>query len=102
MVVGLLRLTLLIPAAASLKDKRQVVRKVLDRSRARFNASISEVEALDQWQRAVVGVACVANDHAFVQEQLDKIVNFMESLYVAEIINREVEIATYGALQGTR
>jgi uncharacterized protein YlxP (DUF503 family) len=93
MVVGVLRLTLYIHGATSLKDKRQVLRKVTDRLRSRFNVSVAEVGDNDVWQKAVVGVAAVANDHSFVNEVLDKCVRDAEQF--AEIINREMEIETY-------
>jgi uncharacterized protein YlxP (DUF503 family) len=96
MVVGVLRLTLYIHGASSLKDKRQVVRKATDRVRARYNVAIAEVGDNDVWQRAVLGVAAVANDHSFVNEVLDKVARDVES--VAEIINRELEIETYSEM----
>jgi uncharacterized protein len=97
MVVGILRLTFYIPGAASLKDKRQVLRKVVDRLRARFNVSVAEVGDNDVWQRAVVGICAVANDHSFVNEVLDKCSRDAGNL--AEIIHREMEIETYSEMQ---
>jgi uncharacterized protein YlxP (DUF503 family) len=97
MVVGILRLTFYISGAASLKDKRQVLRKVVDRLRARFNVSVAEVGDNDVWQRAVVGICAVANDHSFVNEVLDKCAR--DAGNIAEIINREMEIETYSEMQ---
>ncbi len=96
MVVGILRLTLYIHGASSLKDKRQVVRKVTDRLRARFNVSVAEVGDNDVWQRAVVGIAAIANDHRFVNEVLDKCAR--DAGNIAEIVNREMEIETYSEM----
>jgi uncharacterized protein YlxP (DUF503 family) len=96
MVVGVLRLTLFIHGAASLKDKRQVLRKVVDRLRARFNVSVAEVGDNDVWQRAVVGITAVANDHRFINEVLDKCVR--DTGQIAEIVNREMEIETYSEM----
>jgi uncharacterized protein YlxP (DUF503 family) len=97
-VVGVLRLTLHVPAASSLKEKRHALRKIVDRVRAKFNVSCSEVAEQDLWQRAVVGVACVSNDHSFVNEQLDKVVSEVERTAVADILNREMEIHTYSEM----
>ena len=96
MVVGILRLTLYIHGAASLKDKRQVLRKVVDRLRSRFNVSVAEVGENDVWQRAVIGIAAVANDHSFVNEVLDKCAR--DAGNIAEIVNREMEIETYSEM----
>jgi hypothetical protein len=96
MVVGILRLTLYIHGASSLKDKRQVVRKVVDRLRGRFNVSVAEVGDNDVWQRAVIGIAAIANDHSFVNEVLDKCAR--DAGNIAEIVNREMEIETYSEM----
>ncbi|GAC1542170.1 MAG: hypothetical protein NVS2B9_09230 [Myxococcales bacterium] len=100
MVVGVLRLTLVVPGARSLKDKRQALRRIIDRVRARYNVSIAEVGENDVWQRALVGVTAVANEHAFVNEVLDKVVRDVEALAVAQLVNREMEIETYSEMLG--
>jgi uncharacterized protein YlxP (DUF503 family) len=100
MVVGILRLTLVVPGARSLKEKRHALRKITDRVRARYNVSIAEVGENDVWQRAVVGVSAVANDRSFVNEVLDKVVRDVEAIGVAEIVSREMEIETYSTLHG--
>ena len=99
MVVGVLRLTFVLSGAHSLKEKRHAVRKMTDRTRARYNVSIAEVGDNDIWQRAVLGVTAVANDHSFVNEVLDKVVRDLESMAVAELVNREMEIETYSQMQ---
>ena len=73
MFVGVLRLTLHLPDPGSLKSKRHLVRSAIDRVKARFNVSIAEVAENDLWQKSVIGVAAVGNDHAFVNETLDKV-----------------------------
>ena len=101
MVVGVLRLTFVLPGAHSLKEKRHAVRKMTDRTRARYNVSIAEVGDNDVWQRAVLGVTAVANDHSFVNEVLDKVVRDLESMAVAELVNRELEIETYSQMSSS-
>jgi uncharacterized protein YlxP (DUF503 family) len=96
MVVGILRLSLSIPAAGSLKDKRQVIRKITGRVRARFDVSIAEVGENDIWQRAQVGVVVAGNDRRFVNEILDKVRGFIDQLYLAPILDQELEILSYG------
>ncbi|MHB1845623.1 MAG: DUF503 domain-containing protein [Deltaproteobacteria bacterium] len=96
MVVGILRLSLSIPAGDSLKGKRHVLRKVIDRVKARFNVSIAEVADNDLWQRATLGVAAVGNDRRFINETLDKVLGFIEEMYVAPVISHELEIQSLG------
>jgi uncharacterized protein YlxP (DUF503 family) len=75
-----------------------VLRKVVDRLRSRFNVSVAEVGDNDVWQRAVVGISAVANDHSFVNEVLDKCAR--DAGAIAEIVNREMEIETYSEMYG--
>jgi uncharacterized protein YlxP (DUF503 family) len=96
MVVGILRLSLSIPAAGSLKDKRHVVRKIVDRVKGKFDVAIAEVGENDIWQRAQLGIAMVANDRRFANEVLDKVRGFIEQLYLAPILDQELELLSYG------
>lgn len=98
MFVGVLRLTLHLPAPGSLKSKRHLVRSAIDRVKAKFNVSVAEVAENDLWQKSVVGVAAVGNDHAFVNETLDKVAGFVASVHGGQILvtGRDVEIVPYG------
>lgn len=103
MFVGVARLTLQIPDSGSLKAKRQVLRRVTDRVKARFNVSVAEVGANDLWQRAIVGLTVVGNDQRHVNEQLDKIIQYVDDMYVAPLMEREMEIVSFGdRLQGVQ
>src|SRR5205085_2656676 len=85
-------------SARSLKDKRHALKRIVDRVRARYNVSIAEVGDNDAWQRALVGVTAVANDRSFVNEVLDKVVRDVESLGVADLVGREMELETYSEM----
>ena len=98
MFVGVLRLTLHLPEPGSLKSKRHLIRSAIDRVKAKFNVSIAEVAENDLWQRSVVGVAAVGNDHAFVNETLDKVADFIASMHGGQLqlTGRDLEIVPYG------
>ncbi len=96
MFVAVARITLSIPEAGSLKSKRHVVHKVLDKVKARFNVSAAEVADLDLWQRATLGIAAVANEHTFAQESVSKVVRFIEELYVAPLVSWTSEVIPLG------
>ncbi len=96
MFVSVARITLQIPESGSLKAKRQILRRVTDRVKARFNASVAEVADNDLWQKAVVGVAVIGNDTRHVNEQLEKIIHFVDEMYVAPLLAREIEIVGFG------
>ena len=96
MVVGVCRLTLMAPESHSLKDKRMVLRSIKDRTRLKFNVAIAEVGSQDDWQECVLGFAVVANQKKFVQEMLEKIINYIDGLALAKIVDDEKDIVNYG------
>ncbi len=96
MVVGTARLVLAIPGASSLKDKRSVVRRVVDRARARFNAAVAEVDEQDVHRRAVIGVAVVSSDSRHATSMLDTIVASMAASTDAEIVSRKASVVRLG------
>jgi uncharacterized protein YlxP (DUF503 family) len=97
MVIGLLRLRLHIPAARSLKDRRAVVRKALDRVRARFPVSAAEVGDTARWQLATLAAVTVSHDAALVREVLDKVSAAVASAVAgsAELLRRELRVDAY-------
>ena len=96
MFVCVARLTLRIPESGSLKAKRQVLRRITDRVKARFNVAVAEVDDQDLWQKATLALAVVGNDRRHVDEQMEKIIHFVEEMYVAPLISRQTEIMAFG------
>jgi uncharacterized protein YlxP (DUF503 family) len=92
MVVGTLKIEFRIQDNHSLKGKRRIVRSMVDRVKHRFNAAIAEVGANDNWQKIELGISTVGNDRRHVDSSLGNILAFLESLYLAEIMNTEMEI----------
>jgi len=96
MIVGVCRLTLMVPESHSLKEKRMVLRSIKDRTRLKFNVAIAEVGDQDNWQQAQIGFAVVANERGFVESMVAKIHNFIEHLAIAKIIDDEKDFVNYG------
>jgi len=79
------KLTFYIAHATSLKDKRQVCRSLIDKTRQRFNVSVAEVDTQDIHQTLTIGVAVISGDSAHAQRSLDEIIRFMEEHADAEM-----------------
>lgn len=79
MVVGVLSVNLLIAESNSLKDKRQVVKSLLDGIKHKYNVSAAELGELDTWRRAVIGVAVISNDKNTANTVLNHILDGIES-----------------------
>src|SRR3712207_1138716 len=96
MVVGVLYLSLALPASESLKDKRQVVKSVLARVRNQFNVSAAEVDTLEQRQLATLGFSCVSNEGHHAEQILTKVLTYIESTRLeAEVTDYAVEVIPF-------
>lgn len=71
----------------SLKDKRSVVKSILQKARQQFNISISEIEDFDLLNKATIGIAIVSNSTQLNQQVFDKVVAFIENNYEVEVIS---------------
>ncbi len=89
MHIGLCTIELRLPGNGSLKGKRSVIKSIVARVGREFNVSIAEVEAQNQWQRAVLGVACVSPSGSYAHGLLERVVEWIE-------VNRpDVELLDY-------
>lgn len=96
MVVGVLRLNLLVHGSQSLKEKRSVVKSILGRCRVRFPVSCAEVDHQDLWQRVSLGFAILENTEASAHQVLQKVIEEVERIGLAEIVGQDIEIIHYG------
>jgi uncharacterized protein YlxP (DUF503 family) len=92
MIVGSLRVRLFLRESRTLKDKRQVVQSIKDRLGNNFNVSVAEVEAQDQRQLIVLGIAMVSNESRHVRGAFDQIVKVLRAHPVAEFLDHEIEV----------
>jgi uncharacterized protein YlxP (DUF503 family) len=92
MIVGVLQIELEVPEAQSLKDKRRVVKSLKDRIAHGHNVSIAEVGALDEHQRSILGIAMVANDKAYVQGGLSKLVDLVRTVPQANLLDYQIDL----------
>ena len=97
MVVGAAEVELHVHASHSLKEKRGAVRSIVRRLRNEFNVAVAEVGGQDSWQRAVLGLAAVGHDGVSVRAILERAVEFIESLHLAEVADHRVAIVARGA-----
>lgn len=91
MYVMAMRLELRFPAAQSLKEKRSLLRPLLDGGRHRFPVAMAEVGHQDSWQRAAVGVAAVSSTATKAAQVLDDVERFAWTLPDLEILDAERE-----------
>jgi uncharacterized protein YlxP (DUF503 family) len=92
MVVGTLTVRLLVRESRTLKDKRQVVRSILDRVRSGFNVSAAEVDTHDDAKVATLAFATVGFETAAVQHALQQIAEALRKHPIAEYLGSESSV----------
>lgn len=92
MIVGILSVSLQVPGSQSLKDKRQVIKSLIEKTKNRFNVAVAEIGDQELWQRALIGIVTIANDKKFVNQVLDKVLNFVRSNPIIHLIDYQIEI----------
>ena len=94
--IGACVVTLELPASHSLKDKRQVVRSLVERLRRKFNVAVAEVEEQETWQTAVLGLTVVSNEAGHAALQIERIVKYIEETRLdAEVVDRQFEVLSF-------
>src|SRR3954453_21399246 len=89
MHVGALSLDLHLPLVHSLKEKRAVIRPILDGARNRYRVAAAEVGGQQKWQRARLGMAAVGGTAGHVADVLDQVERFVWSFPEIEILDTE-------------
>jgi uncharacterized protein len=92
-IIGVCTLQLSIPTAASLKDKRGVVKSVVARLRNEFNIAVAEVDQLDSWQTAIVAAVTVSSDRDYAHGLLTRVALWVEHNRLdCDLVDYEIEM----------
>ena len=89
--LGILLVSLHIPEAQSLKDKRMVLRSIKDRIRSHYNVSVAELDGQDKWQTATLGFAVLNKDNRYANGQLQDILSNIERHNGVLVCDHEIE-----------
>jgi uncharacterized protein len=95
MVVGIGIVELFIADSRSLKEKRGILSRILKRTQNEFNVSIAEVGANDEWKKALIGFCVAGNDRHYINGKIDHILNFIDGLGLAEVVNAKTEMLSF-------
>jgi uncharacterized protein YlxP (DUF503 family) len=77
--IGVALVTVSIPGALSLKDRRQVVRSLTERLRRRFNAAVADLGPDGIWNRADVAVSCIGSSPGEMESRMLQLCSFVET-----------------------
>ena len=97
MVIGCSSIKFYLHGNRSLKEKRRIVRAIKDRLKNNFNVSVAEVGGQDKWQSLHIGVSAVGSDQPYVDGLMEKVVNAIDRMNLAEITDCKTEILNLGS-----
>jgi uncharacterized protein YlxP (DUF503 family) len=93
MNIGACRIDIHLPESQSLKDKRRIIKSIITRLQNEFRISVAEVENLDTWQVATIGITCVSNHSGHAGDIINNAIDFIIQNYPqVQITNHETEI----------
>lgn len=92
MVIGAAKVELILHGVHSLKDKRSIVRKVVHRVRNQFEVTAAETDFMDSHHHAEIGVAVVTNDARLADSIMQKVLNYIIDMHLAEVGRVETDV----------
>ena len=91
MDILLMKITIRASWVNSLKEKRMIVKSIIQKLKNKFNISISEVDRQDEHKMIVIGISAVCSDVKIVHSMKEKIIDFIEENCDGEIIDIDEE-----------
>ena len=95
MVVGVCEFGIGLEGTRSLKEKRGVIKRIVHRTRNRFPIAIAEVDDQDNLEHGRIGFAVVSSDRRVVNAVIDRVLDYVEDLGLAEVTDQDFEILNY-------
>lgn len=94
--VGVLTLRVEMPWVGNLKEKRAMIRPVVERLKSRFPLTVARLDGLNAHDWEVIGVATLSNDYQWVQETLKMAADYIAAEGEYQITEESVEITVIG------
>jgi uncharacterized protein YlxP (DUF503 family) len=92
MIIGVAKVELELTDIGSLKDKRSVVKPIVQKLMNKFQLHAAEVDRNDEHDAATIGVVLCGNDQRHVNEVLSKAVDWLENhQFEAHVADVETE-----------
>ena len=89
-------MVIFLPENHSLKEKRQAITRIVERTKGKFNISIMEIDQTNLWQKATIGFAVVGVKQDHVDATLENVSRYIESMYIGKVIGSRTEIMVIG------
>ena len=96
MYVGCCSIKFFLHGNHSLKGKRRIIRILKDRLKNKFNISVAEIGDQDIWQSLHIGIVAVNSDPKYLEGQVNKVIDTIEKMHLAEITDHQTQISQLG------
>ena len=73
-----------------------MLKKIVDKTRAKFNVSMIEIADSNLWQKGRIGFSVIGIHKDHVHSAIDKVQEYVESLYMGEVVSCWAEIIVMG------
>ncbi len=96
MHVAVCQIALRMPESHSLKDKRHIVKSIISQVRNKFEVAVAEVDHLDSWQMATIGISYVSNDARHANEVISHVMSYIrDNRLETEIVDSSLEVIPF-------
>ncbi|AZI42706.1 DUF503 family protein [Deinococcus psychrotolerans] len=92
--IGSLTVRVEMPWVSNLKEKRALVRPVVERLKARFPVTVARLDGLNAHDWEIIGVVTVSNDRQWVEETLQLAADFIVAQGEYRVTEEERGIVT--------
>ncbi|MFZ5352712.1 MAG: DUF503 domain-containing protein [Bacillota bacterium] len=92
MIVGTCTVRIMLRTVNSLKEKRSIVKSIIDKIKRKYNVSIAETDLNDIWKSTELGIAYVSNNSVHANSVIHSIIEYLEDECMLEVINFNIEI----------
>ncbi|ASN05693.1 DUF503 domain-containing protein [Virgibacillus necropolis] len=63
----------------SLKDKRSVLKKIMNKLRKDFNVALTELDYHDLWQRTKIGIVTISTSYTHAEQIIQEVFRVMDT-----------------------
>ena len=76
----------------SLKEKRQIILRIKDSLKHKFNVSVAEIDFQNSHNRVLLGVVLISNEVKFANSVMSKVINFVETAYPGRLLDYTMDV----------
>ena len=89
MFIGVLKASLYLSEPQSLKDKRRIIKSLIEKLNNKFNLAVAETGNLDSWNNSELGIVCISNEASTFGRMIASAISFIENQGTVELTHVE-------------